>query len=73
MKWEEYGRKMEKTRNAYKILTGKPDGTRLPGRPRCRLEGNIKMDSDDVKWTELAQDSVREGVPVITVPSKQFP
>ena len=28
----------------YRILVGKPDGKRLLGRPRLRLEENIKMD-----------------------------
>jgi hypothetical protein len=31
-------------RNAYQVGVGKPEGTRLLGRPRCRLENNIKMD-----------------------------
>jgi hypothetical protein len=34
---------MEDTRNAYKVLVGKPYGKRLFGR-RYRLEGNIRMD-----------------------------
>jgi hypothetical protein len=31
-------------RIAYRILMGKPEGTRPPGRPRCRWVGNIKID-----------------------------
>jgi len=31
-------------RNAYKMLVGKPDGKRSPGRPRRRWEDNIKRD-----------------------------
>jgi hypothetical protein len=31
-------------RNAYYILVGKPDGKRPLGRPRRRLEDNIRMD-----------------------------
>jgi hypothetical protein len=34
---------MEK-RNAYRILVGKPEGKRPPGRPRRRWVDNIKMD-----------------------------
>jgi hypothetical protein len=34
---------MEK-RNAYRILVGKPEGKRPLGKPRGRLEDNIKMD-----------------------------
>jgi hypothetical protein len=33
-----------KTRNAYKILVGKPEGKRPLGRPRRRWVNNIKMD-----------------------------
>jgi hypothetical protein len=32
------------TRNAYRILVGKPEGKRPLGRPRCRWVNNIKMD-----------------------------
>ena len=32
-------------RSAFKILTGTPAGKRPLGRPRCRWEDNIKMDS----------------------------
>jgi hypothetical protein len=30
-------------RNAYNLLVGKPEATRSLGRPRCRLQDNIKM------------------------------
>jgi hypothetical protein len=35
---------MGETRNAYKVLVGKPEGMRPLGRPRCRLVDNIKID-----------------------------
>ena len=35
---------MEESRNAFKILTGKPTGKRPLGRPRRRWEGNIRLD-----------------------------
>ena len=35
---------MEENRIAFKILTGKPTGKRPLGRPRRRLEDNIRMD-----------------------------
>jgi hypothetical protein len=35
---------MEEMRNAYKILVGKLEGNRPLGRPRCKWEGNIRMD-----------------------------
>jgi hypothetical protein len=39
--------------NVYRILVGKPEGTRPLGRPRRRWEDNIKMDLrwDGVVWT----------------------
>jgi hypothetical protein len=36
------------TRNAYKILVGKPDGKRPPGRPKQRWEDNIKMELGEI-------------------------
>jgi hypothetical protein len=44
-------------RNAYRILVGKPEGTRPLGRPRRRWVDNIKMDLDGMDWIDLAQDS----------------
>jgi hypothetical protein len=34
--------------NAYKILVGKSEGTRLLGIPRSRWEDNIKMDLREI-------------------------
>ena len=34
---------MEQSRNAYRVLVGKPEGKRPSERPRRRWEGNIKM------------------------------
>jgi hypothetical protein len=52
---------MGATRNAYRILVGKPEGKRPLGRPRRRWMNNIKMNLreigwDGVDWIELAQD-----------------
>jgi hypothetical protein len=52
---------MGATRNAYRILVGKPEGKRPVGRPRRRWVDNIKMDLreiewDDMDWIDLAQD-----------------
>jgi hypothetical protein len=49
-------------RNTYRILVGKPEGTRLLGRPRRKLVDNIKIDLreiwwDGVDWIDMAQDS----------------
>jgi hypothetical protein len=43
----------------YRVLVGKPEGKRHLGRPRCRWEGNIEMDLQEVgyvgmDWIELA-------------------
>jgi hypothetical protein len=48
-------------RKAYRSLVGTPEGMRSLGRPRRRLEDNIKMDLRDVgwggmDWIDLAQD-----------------
>ena len=53
----EYGER----RGVYRVLVGKPEGKRPLGRPRCRLENNIKMDLQEVgwgskDWIELAED-----------------
>jgi hypothetical protein len=41
-----YGEK----RNAYRILLGKPEGKRPPGRPRYKWEDNIKI---GLRWNGL--------------------
>ena len=35
--------RIEQSRNAYRVLVGKPEGKRPLGRPRRRCEDNIKM------------------------------
>ena len=49
----------EEGRSAFKVLTGKPTGKRLLGRPRRRWEDNIRMDLKET-WVstrvDLAQD-----------------
>jgi hypothetical protein len=44
MRWAGIVALMGEKRNAYRILVGKPEGKRPPGRPRRRLVDNIKMD-----------------------------
>jgi len=47
----------------HRVLVGKSEGKRPLGRPRRRLEDNIKMDLREVggggDWMELAQDRDR--------------
>ncbi|KAJ4445035.1 hypothetical protein ANN_06834 [Periplaneta americana] len=52
---------MGESRNAYRVVVGRPEGKRPVGRPRRRWEDNIKMDLreigyDDIEWINLAQD-----------------
>ena len=52
---------MEEGRSAFKILTGKPTGNRPLGRPRRRLEDNIRMDLEVVginvgNWVDSVHD-----------------
>jgi hypothetical protein len=51
-------------RNACDMLVRKPEGTVSLGRPRCKLEDNIKMDLDSIRcevmdWIHLAQNSIQ--------------
>jgi hypothetical protein len=41
---------MWETRNAYRILVGKPEGKRPQGRPRRRWVDNIRMDLREIGW-----------------------
>jgi hypothetical protein len=40
---------MGENRNACRILVGKPEGKRTPGRPRHRWMDNIKMDLREIE------------------------
>ena len=44
LKWSGHVARMEEGRSAFQILTGKPTGKRLLGRPRRRWEDDIRMD-----------------------------
>jgi hypothetical protein len=43
MRWEGHVACLRKTRKAYKILVGRPEGKRPLERPKRRWEDNIKM------------------------------
>ena len=60
LRWAEYVARMKSSRNAYRVLVGKPEGKRSLGRPRRRWEDNIKMDLREVgcdprDWIALAE------------------
>ncbi|KAJ4431717.1 hypothetical protein ANN_20319 [Periplaneta americana] len=64
LRWPGHVARMGKSRNAYRVLVGRPEGKRPLGRPRRRWEDNIKMDLrevgyDDRDWINLAQDRER--------------
>jgi hypothetical protein len=44
MRWAGHAARMGKTKNAYTILMGNPEGKRPLGRPRHRWVDNIKID-----------------------------
>ena len=53
--------KIEEGRSALKILTGKPTGNRLLGRPRRIWDDNIRMDLEEIginvgNWVDSPQD-----------------
>jgi hypothetical protein len=69
--WHKWG-------NAYRILVGKPEGTRLTGRPRRRSVDNIKIDLTEIQldgmdWIDLAQDRDQCRAFVNTVMNLQVP
>ena len=61
LRWAGHVARMEESRSAFKMLTGKPTGKRPLGRPRRRWEYNIRMDLEDIgvnasNWVDSAQD-----------------
>jgi hypothetical protein len=61
MRWAGDVTRMGEKTNVYRILVGKPEGKRPPGRPRRSWVDNIKMDLreigwDTMDWIDLAQD-----------------
>ena len=61
LRWAGHVARMEQSRNAYRVLVGKPEGKRPLGRPRHTWEDNIRMDLKEVgcdpgEWIDLAED-----------------
>ncbi|KAJ4447629.1 hypothetical protein ANN_09636, partial [Periplaneta americana] len=64
LRWAGHVACMGESRNAYRVLVGRPEGKIPLGRPRHIWEDNIKMDLrevgyDDREWINLAQDRDR--------------
>jgi len=69
---------MGEGRSAYRVLVGRPEGKKPLGRPRRKLEDNIKLDLwktgiDGANWIQLAQDDVHWRVFVSTVMNLRAP
>ncbi|KAJ4428052.1 hypothetical protein ANN_24066 [Periplaneta americana] len=61
LRWAGHVARLGESRNAYRVLVGRPEGKRPLGRWRRRWEDNIKMDLrevryDDREWINVAQD-----------------
>ena len=78
MRWAGHVARMGEDRGVHRVLVGKPEGKSPLGRPRRRLEDNIKMDLQEVgggrgDWMELAQDKDRWWALVGTVREFRVP
>ena len=63
LRWTGHAARMQEGRSVFKILTGKPTGKRLLGRPRRRWEDNIRMDLKKISInTRNWVDSTRIGI-----------
>ena len=80
LRWAGHVDRMEECRCAFNMLKGKTTGKRPLGRPRRRLEDNIRMDLkeigihtrnwvdsalDRVHWTALVNAALRRWVPLV--------
>jgi len=54
MKWLGHVAHMGERKGAYRVLVGKSEGKRPPGRPRYRRKGNINMNLLEADLIELA-------------------
>jgi hypothetical protein len=78
MRWAGFVARIEKKRNAYRILVGNPEGKRPLGRARRKWVYNIKVDLreigwDGTDWIDLAQNSDQWRALVNTVMSLRVP
>jgi hypothetical protein len=78
MRWAGRVARMGERRGVNRVLVGRPEGKRPLGRPRCRLEDNIKMylremGINGANWIQLAQDRVQWRAFVNTVMNLRVP
>ena len=59
MRWAEHVARIGERRGVYRVLVGKREGKRPPGRPRMRWEDNIKVDLQEVGCGGMGQDRDR--------------
>ena len=53
LRWAGRVARMEEGRSDFKILTDKPKGNKLLGRPMCRWEGNNRMDLTEISVSRV--------------------
>jgi hypothetical protein len=78
MRWAGRVVRMGQKRNAYRILVGKPEGKRPPGRPRRRWVDYITMVLREIRWDgmdwiDVAQDRDQWSALVYTVMNLRVP
>jgi hypothetical protein len=61
MRWAGEVARMGEDRGVHRVLVGKPEGKRPLGRPRRRLEDNIKMDLREVGGGSWGLDGIGSG------------
>jgi hypothetical protein len=69
-KWAGHVARTGEERKVYKVLVGKPEGKRPPGRPKRRWEDGIRMDLreiglggvDWIVWFKVRQKGISENV-----------
>ena len=78
MRWAGHVARMGEETGVYRVLVGKPEGSRPLGRPRRRWVDNIRMDLQEVgcgymDWIGLAQDRDRWRTLVSAVMNRRVP
>ena len=56
LRWAGHVARMEESKSAFKMLTGKPTGRRPLGRPRRRWEDLEEIGVNAGNWVDSAQD-----------------